>query len=237
MRRVVTLLLFLWSTSAHAQAFVATIDDDDINVITGRPAVVRLTTGESVVGRLGGATLINGYLSSFRFRPDSGGEKVSYRAEDVERIAVKVDRAARFVMRSESQTSLLEMMRSDFEKVVVTDSVIYETARRANRRGSVRLMQLLNPGFDSLVKVFADPNAKKTLGLSISGVRLSGGEDKSFLFVQGDERTVLVKKGSYTEDFATLFGRCPTMIQEFADERLRWVDVAAHVFVYDRRCR
>ena len=236
MRPVIALLLLLSAASAHAQAFVATIDDD-IGVILGSPAVVRLATGETVVGRLLGATLVNGYLSAFSFRPDSGGAKVKYRAEDVDRIAVKASRAARFVMRSESQTSMLEMMRSDFEKAAVRDSVIYETARRANRRGTVRLMQLLNPGFDSLVKVFADPNAKKTLGLSISGVRLAGGEDKSFLFVQGGERTVLVKKGSYEEDFATLFASCPTMVQEFSGEKLRWVDVAAHVFVYDRRCR
>ena len=52
----------------------------------------------------------------------------------------------------------------------------YETPRRANTRGTPRLMQLLNPGFDSVLKAYVDPNAKKTIGLPLGGVRLAGGE-------------------------------------------------------------
>ena len=140
-------------------------------------------------------------------------------------------------MLSESASSINEVSKSDFGEIVNRQFIIFETARRATRSGNARLMQLLNPGFDGEIKVFADPNAKKTMGLSIGGAKLLGGEDKSFLFVQGGEKAVLVKKGSYKENFAELYAKCPAMLEEFKGEKLKWADVAGHVFVYDVICR
>jgi hypothetical protein len=108
---------------------------------------------------------------------------------------------------------------------------------RANKAGKLRLMQLLNPGFDTRVKVFADPNAQKTGGLAIGGIRVSGGEDRSFLMVKGDQQAVVVKKSSYRRNFEDLYGDCPAMVKTFAGEKIQWDDLAAHVFAYDSACK
>jgi hypothetical protein len=102
----------------------------------------------------------------------------------------------------------------------------------------IRLMQLLNPGFDSKLKVFADPNPnRETSGIGIAGVKLTGGIDKSYLFVQNSQKAILVKKGSYKKNFEELYKNCPAMVAGFTGEKIKWEDVAGHVFAYDQICK
>jgi len=97
-------------------------------------------------------------------------------------------------------------------------------------------MQLLNPGFDSKIKVFAEPS-KKTGGLNVGGLQLTGGEARAYLFVKGKEKSIEVKKGSYSKNFQELYGDCPLMISKIQGEKIRWDDVALHVFAYEQACK
>jgi hypothetical protein len=237
MRLAASLLLLAASARlAGGQGFLEVIPEDDVNVLLNRPAVVRLVSGEELRGKMGGVGLINGYISSFTFTPDSG-KRTKYTPAEVDRLTISAGKLAKMVMMNESATSIREAAGADFDAVLAREHIIYETARRANKRETPRLMQLLNPGFDSVLKVYADPNAKKSLGLSLGGVRLAGGEDKSYLFVLGEEKAVVVKKGSYKENFEELYASCPVMLELFQGEKLKWSDVAGHVFVFDRTCK
>lgn len=235
MKKLLMVLLTVLATPALGQGFIASLDDDDFQLLFNRPAIVKLVSGDSLSGKMVGGTIINGYLSTIKFKTDSG-ETAKFKPEDVERLAIKPGKMAKYAMMSESATSLQEMSKANFDEISNREYIIFETARRSTKKGTPRLMQLLNPGFDGGIKVFADPNAKKTMGLSIGGAKLLGGEDKSFLFVQGGEKAVVVKKGSYKENFAELYEKCPAMLEEFKGEKLKWVDVAGHVWVYDRIC-
>jgi hypothetical protein len=97
-------------------------------------------------------------------------------------------------------------------------------------------MQILNPGFDKKIKVYADPQAKETRGLALGGVRLTGGEDKSYLLVKDGAKSVKVKKKSYRDNFQELYVTCPKMLAVFEGNKIKWDDVAGHVFVYNQVC-
>jgi hypothetical protein len=60
--------------------------------------------------------------------------------------------------------------------------------------------------------------------------------NRSYLFVKGNEKAVIVRRGSYRKNFDELYGDCPKMLEAFAGEKVKFEDVAAHVFLYDRRC-
>jgi len=221
------------ASQAHGQGFIASVDD--LTMLSRRPAIVLLATGDSLIGRFEGAGLTDGYMGTVVFRTDSG-KVLRIKPEEIARLSIRPSTLARLEMTANSANSIREIAGADFEEIAKREFIIFEPARRTNRAGTIRLMQLLNPGFDGRIKVFADPNARKTLGLSLGGVRLAGGEDKSFLFVLPDDRTVLVKKSSYADNFTELYGSCSTMVEGFSGARMRWDDVAAHVFVFDRRC-
>lgn len=236
MKTFITILLICLSGAAFTQGFITALEADDMAVINGKECAVKLVSGEEVSGKFLGGTLINGYLSNFNIRLENG-EKAKFKPEDVARLSVKASKLAKLAMMTESASSIKEMTNTNFDEIVNREYIVFETAMRHNKAGKIRLMQLLNPGFDSQIKVFADPNAKETMGIGVGGVKLTGGADKSYLFVQNDEKAVLVKKGSYKKNFDELYGNCPSMLQVFAGERVKWNDVAGHVFAYDQVCK
>jgi hypothetical protein len=236
MKNLITAMLVCLTGLSFAQGFIAALEADDMAVISGKECTVKLVNGDEVTGKFLGGTLINGYLSNFNIRLENG-EKAKFKPEEVARLSVKASKLAKLAMMMESASSVKEMTNSNFDEIVNREYIVFETAMRHNKAGKVRLMQLLNPGFDSQIKVFADPNAKETMSVGVGGVKLTGGADKSYLFVQNDEKAVLVKKGSYKKNFDELYGNCPAMLQVFAGEKVKWNDVAGHVFAYDQVCK
>ncbi|MBX2957031.1 MAG: hypothetical protein KF846_12790 [Cyclobacteriaceae bacterium] len=227
--------MILLSFSAFSQGFIAALDPDDMSFISNKPCIVKLASGEEIHGKFLGGSMINGYLNNFNIKLENG-EKAKFKPEDVARLSVETSRLAKLAMMAESTSSIKELTSTNFDEIVNRNHIVFETAMRHNKKEKLRLMQLLNPGFDSHIKVFADPNAKETTGIGIAGVKLTGGIDKSYLFVQDDQKAVLVKKGNYKKDFSELYAKCPKMLQAFAGEKLKWDDVAGHVFVYAQIC-
>lgn len=236
MKNSLTLLFILIACTGFSQGFINEVEQDELTVLFGNPCIVTLATGEEVNGKLAGGSMINGYLNSITLKKESG-EKVKFNPEDISRLSVKASKLAKLAMIAESTSSVKELTNTNFDDVVNREYIIFETAMRHNKAEKLRLMQLLNPGFDSQIKVFADPNAKETKGVGIGGMKLTGGADKSYLFVQHNEKAVHVKKGSYKKNFDDLYQNCPKMLAVFAGEKVKWNDVAGHVFVYDQVCK
>ncbi len=232
---IVIFFLFL-GISSFCQGFIAGIDEENISLLMNKPVIANLASGEELSGRLVSAVSINGYLDKIAIKMENG-EKVKLKPEDILRLMIKTSELAKLSMIADATVSIKKMTGTDFEEIVNRDFFVFETAMRSNKRGKLRLMQLLNPGFDSKIKVFADPNAQKTGGIDIGGFQLTGGADKSYLFVENEEKAVKVKKGSYKKNFNELFKSCPEMVKAFEGKKIKWNDVAGHVFLYDQICK
>lgn len=96
------------------------------------------------------------------------------------------------------------------------------------------LVQLINPFSAGGVRVFEDPAAKQTLGASVGGVTVAGGNAKSYYMQKGDETAVRVFKKNYDEEFAFYFGDCPAVTS--ADDAGKWRGVQEHVNTYAAEC-
>ncbi len=86
--------------------------------------------------------------------------------------------------------------------------MIFETATTPAQKETRRILQLLNPGFDGKIKVFADPGAK-TGGLNIGGLQVTGGEDRVYLFVKEGGKAFKVKKRIIQGEFPGALFRLP----------------------------
>ena len=236
MKYLIILFFVVTYSVGSGQGFITAVEQDNLGVLFGNQCTVTLASGEELRKKLSGGSIINGYLNSVTIKSEDG-EKSKFKPEDVTRLSIKASKLAKLSMAAESTTSIKEMTNTNFDEIINREFIIFETAMRSNKGGKLRLMQLLNPGFDSVIKVFADPNAKETAGIGIGGVQLTGGADKSYLFVENDEKAVLVKKKSYKKNFDELYSGCSKMVQAFDGEKLKWDDVAGHVFVYDQICK
>jgi small nuclear ribonucleoprotein (snRNP)-like protein len=229
------LVVLTVSLSAFSQGFIAAIRADDIGVILNNPATVVLQNGDTLSGKLTSASLINNYLKNVTLK-SADGSKHKLNATEMATLKVKVSALAKMAMMNESANSIFRTIKTDFNSIVNREYIIFEQALRATKKDKPAMMQLLNPGFDHVIKVYADPNATETGGLQMDDVTLTGGADKSYLFVKNKEKVVIVKKGSYRRNFDELYADCPDMLTAFEGDKTKFKDIAVHVFVYDQLC-
>ncbi len=121
--------------------------------------------------------------------------------------------------------------------------IIFEIARTDDNSSNYGLLQLLNPGFDSRIKVYVlgidegnttsleDENAR------IKRLAITSKPKITYLFIKDGEMAIQVKKSNYKSRFEELYSDCPKMLSEFEGEKIKWDDVAGHVFAYDQVCQ
>jgi hypothetical protein len=222
----------LMTVNAYGQGFVETVEGDAIGALFGNECVVNLTTGEEITGEFSNGTYVTNGLTKITVKLENG-EKVKLVPEQVVAMRIKSSDLLKLFMFSEAGSSIKELANTDFNDIINREWVVFETAMTPKKTDTYRLLQLLNPGFDSKIKVFAEPGSK-TIGL-MPGI--TGGEDKAYLFVKGGEKAVKVKKGSYSDNFQELFADCPEMVTAFQSGKIKWDDVAVHVYAYDQACK
>ena len=229
------LFAFVFSTAAFSQGFIAAISADDIGVILNNPATVVLQNGDTLSGKLTSASLINNYLKNVTLKSEDG-TKHKLDAAEMKTLKVKTSALAKMAMMNESANSIFRTIKTDFNSIINREYILFERALRATKKDKPAMMQLLNPGYDHVIKVYADPNANETGGLQMDDVTITGGADKSYLFVKNNEKVVIVKKGSYKRNFDELYADCPDMLTAFEGDKTKFKDIAGHVFIYDQLC-
>lgn len=98
------------------------------------------------------------------------------------------------------------------------------------------LLQLLNPGFSSKIKVFYDPYAQETGGFAMGDLKLTGGEDKSYYVQVGNNVAAKTKKKDYDAAFRNFYADCPDLIKKI-EKDLKWSDFAKHIYAYSFECK
>ncbi|MBG0859747.1 MAG: hypothetical protein IQL11_09605 [Bacteroidales bacterium] len=228
-------LAFILTINAYSQGFVETAEQGTISTFYNNSCILKLASGEEIQGKFAGGVYVNNGFSRVSVKLENG-EKAKFMPEQIASMQIKTSELMRLTMISEASSSIKEMVKTDFNAIVNRDYIIFETELTPKKTDTRRLLQLLNPGFDSKIKVFAEPG-KQTGSLSVGELQLTGGEDRAYLFVKNGEKAIQVKKGSYSENFNELYSDCPQMLESFKDQKIKWEDVALHVYVYDQLCK
>jgi hypothetical protein len=114
--------------------------------------------------------------------------------------------------------------------------VFFETAEvMLKKKKATMLLQLINPGFANRIKVYADPRATETGGMSVGGMQVSGGDKKSYYISKDGTIAERLSKGSYAKTFDRLYGDCTAFSTAFEKNR-SWSNVERHVFYYAEHC-
>ena len=231
----ICIILFtaLMSIGSYGQGFIVPIENP--YYLKGNLCFIKLLSGEDIQATYKGGSYSSNGFSKITIERENGVEE-KYEASQVSSLKIKLSELAKMEMIFESSSSITEMAKSNYDEILNREYVIFESAHKAKDESDHRLMQLLNPGFDSKIKVFAEPG-KKTGGLEAGGVQITGGDARAYLFVKGDGKSVEVKKGGYDKNFALLYADCPEMLSRFEGEKINWDDVALHVFYYDQVCK
>ena len=230
---IFSILCVIFFQGIFAQSFVQPLDN--LSPMFGNVAIALDTKGNEIEGKLSGGMMVMGHLKSFTLKLDDGSKR-KFKSDEVKLLKVKASGYVKFMMVTESLGSVKKMSNTNYDEISNKDWLIFEQALINRKKDKPRLLQLLNPGFDSKIKVFVDPTATETAGVGIGGVKISGGEDKSFLLVKDQTKAVKIKKKKYKKEFSNLFGDCDQMMEIFGGSKTKFQDMAGHVYAYDQSC-
>jgi hypothetical protein len=229
MKKIIILSLMLYACSAKAQYFIPEIGSDAMQI--SKEVYVVTMDNDTIKGKYGGGSFSMGLLKSFNIKIEDG-TKMKFKAEELKTVAIKPNKITNI---EGSLTAVGIDGLKAFDDVINREWVFYNQALQPKKKDKYALMQLVNPGFDSKIKVYhnPNPNAKETKGFGGFGA----GDDKSYLVVYDGGKSVLYKKGKYKKEAPrNLFKNCPVFIENFGGDKFKWKNFAEHVYVYDQLC-
>lgn len=160
--------------------------------------------------------------------------KEKYKVADMKEIGFKNNAIAGFLNTiGQGGGSVKAAMNTDFKNMMKLDYYVFY--RVADKKGKPRMLQILNPGWDTKMKVYNDPKSKATAGAKLS-MGLVGGLAKSFYVSKGEEGySIFVEKSKYKKSYSTIFQDCPSLVERI-EKDLQWDNFAGHVFEYETTC-
>jgi hypothetical protein len=171
-------------------------------------------------------------LASLTVRDTVTGEKLKFKAEQVARLRIKIDALAKMEMLADKTSNLKKLRDADFSEITDREYAYYDQVQIPGKDHFV-LTQLLNPGFDSKIRVYDKPMAK-TGETEIGGIAVSGGQAKAYYVIR-DGVTTEITRGKYAKAFfPLLFSDCPDLVAAFPDPE--FADFAEHVLYFEKFC-
>ncbi|MEM9326671.1 MAG: hypothetical protein AAGA85_13490 [Bacteroidota bacterium] len=237
MKKIFILSLFLGALfqaqAQYSQYLLPPIDEEMIGM--ARDFYVVTNNDDTLRGdRLPGATMIDGQLRSFTLRTHDK-LKVKFKAHEVKLLAVGMNEFLK-VNTAMSAPNILRAIEMDWNEIANREWAYFEQVPLPRKQEKSALMQLLNSGFDSKVKVYVRPNSNETADSSINGVQLSGGEDTSYIVLQDGVSTIYRKRKYKTEALTKLYKNCEVFAKNYTGEKMKWQDFGEHVLIYDKLC-
>ena len=204
-----------------------------------KTSYITLSDGTEIEGTLKRFKRKKGLIKSIKIKVN--GEAIEYLATEIKQMYLPesgVGELGRFLdaafdATQWDNTSLnAEHLKDSYAFFEATNTQI-----RKKKEGVV-LLQLLNPAFSSQVKVYQDPFAAETNSLSLGGIEVAGGVDKSYFVKKGDGKAERVMKKNYEDYEQMLYGDCQKMKNYLKKQkRLSWSDFPEHVFTYAQDCK
>jgi len=224
------LSLFLCSASiSYGQFFVQKLSQYEIT--NAERTYVITNDSDTLTGRITSISYLDSAVNRLTMKID--GEKQKLSIEQIKAIHIIPNELANY-----EDMALIPVLKSagneDFIEVLPEDGwVIYEKMRLPGRREQYILTQLLNPGFDSKVKVYAHPDATSGGSGSMNGLTLTGQRDNMhFVSVKGGRPFPINEFNYRKRSLNEIYGGC----SELSYQKLRWKDFAKHMFTYDQKC-
>ena len=192
-----------------------------------KEALVFTMDGRQVKGKVLTSLIIGGMLKSFAIK-DENGTKHKFKAEEVSEVRAQLTALAKLAAVSEAHSTnggkiaqVKSIVNASQDDIWKKDLVIFY--RVETKPGKFSLMQLLNPGTNTVISVYPLAN--------------TSGDDQYYLAIKGDEAIKVVKKKYAKETYGYLFGDCSEfLIQNPIHKKLSLRDFGSHVSKYNSLC-
>ena len=196
-----------------------------------KTSYITLTDGSEINGTIKDIDRKKGLIKFIKIK-DGAGKKHKLKPEDVKFMYLPPSGLDKY---SKATGLLFDAQKWNDEKLnqdlLNQGHIYFELADvKIKKKNRQLLMQLLNPSFSKVIKIYHDPFAKQTASLEVGGVNVVGGDAKSYYIAKGNKPAFRLKKKNYKKEFVPLWGSCQNIIEEFNNQK--WSDLVKHVIAY-----
>ncbi|HYC84470.1 MAG TPA: hypothetical protein VEB86_04575, partial [Chryseosolibacter sp.] len=168
------------------------------------------------------------------------GELAKFTASEIQEVGFRNNALTRAQSTNDQASSLKKILKADWNQIYKQEYIVY--SRVILPSGKPVLMQQLNPGFDTRIKVYYSLGSRKTSGIGIplanagpiapASIKLTGGRQRAYWVSKDDGKVFKLRRGNYNKkNFKSLFGDSAGM--DAIRRPYRFKQFPAHVFFYD----
>lgn len=224
---LIFLTLFLCAIGAQSQQLLS----PSFGFSKKKTSYITLADGTELNGTIKDIDRDKGLIKYIKIK-DGAGKKHKLKSEEIKFMYLppsgfdKLQKATDFL--SDANKWNDEKLNQDF---ISQGYIYFELADvKIKKKNKKLLMQLLNPGFSKVVKIYHDPYAKETMAVGVGGVKLAGGNAKSYYVSKENNPAFKLKKKDYKKEFMPLWNSCKKLISDFKDQK--WNNLVKHVITY-----
>lgn len=202
-----------------------------------KTAYLTMSDGTEVQGTIKKLKRTKGLFNEVNLTMENGKVK-KIKAEDIQSMYLPQSGWDKFA-KGVDLMSNARRWGSDLNEEYLKDGYAYFEQTEVNyrkKKTETLLLQLLNPAFSNLVKIYHDPLAAESASLSYGGIKMVGGNDKSYFVKTGDKVAFRLKKKNLDDNAAEIFADCKDSYEEIVKDKLSWMYFDKLLFEYTVAC-
>lgn len=235
MKHLFTLLFMFVLLSMEAQQLVTPA----YSFSRSKTSYITLKNGKKLTGYAKKVHVTKGLIEKIKFE-DLASDKSWIEADEIKFMYLPVTGLEKLNQMFDFGTDMQRWDDPAIESDLLKDGyAYYENAMvkvKKKKKPEELLMQLLNPTFSNVVKIYNDPRAGETTSAGVAGIKMVGGDAKSYYVMKGNEPAYKVTKAKYKkEEFSELWDNCgKEFIKLYAEEKVKWTDLSLHAIDYSK---
>jgi hypothetical protein len=223
-----TAMILTMAIGLNAQSFLTPYE----GFSTKKTTYITMKDGSEIEGNFRNIKRKKGLIELVMIKVDGKVQKIP--SDDIQHMYVPASGLGKMAVSLDQAFDAQQWESDDIEQERMKDGYAYFEFSEMIHKGKdyAVLLQLVNPGFANGIRVYHDPFAGETASAGIGGIKVAGGNEKSYYVKKGEDKAYRLKKKDYDDDFEKLFGDCEAVTSMVEDGDPRWSDFAKHAYAY-----
>lgn len=233
MKRVFTILFIL---TLSYQTFAQDLHTPSFLFSKKKPVYITLTDGTEIEGKIKDLDYQKGIIKKIKI-VNLEGKKIKMVPENIKCMYLPQSGVDKFSNAVSLVDDVTKWKSAALDQTRLKKGYVYSERSKVmmGKKEKELIFQLLNVSFSDKVKIYHDPFAKETMSVGVAGMKLAGGDAKSYYFKKGDETAFRLYKKTYKKEFSNIWSDCPALVEKYG-ENPKWTDFSKHVFEYTNEC-
>lgn len=220
--------LMAFSLTADAQRFLRPFE----SVSKKKPSYVTTEDGNEIETTIEKLKRKKGLIETLMIE-GADGKKTEMPIEEVDFAYFPQSDWDKWAEAGDLVTDALKWSEDEYDMGRIQDGYAYFEKEEVmvKKKKMTLLMQLVNPGTCSRLRVYHDPFAAETAAIQLGGVNMVGGDDKSYYLSKDGATAIKIEKKDFKKMFNDIFGDCRALVKKYDD--IKWSDFEEMVFFYN----